>query len=105
VEDSAAAFDRVRELAAANGRELSYSVAQEIACGKDASMVQRRAALFGRAEGVLENNGLHGSPAQVVDKLGRLAEIGASRVYLRVLDLDDLDHLELLGAEVLPQLR
>jgi hypothetical protein len=31
-------------------------------------------------------------------------EAGAQRVYLQVLDLADLDHIHLLGAEVLPKL-
>ena len=29
-------------------------------------------------------------------------DIGAETVYLQVLDLDDLDHLELLAKDVLP---
>jgi hypothetical protein len=33
-----------------------------------------------------------------------LADDGASRAYLQVLDLDDLEHLDLLAAEVAPQL-
>jgi hypothetical protein len=33
-----------------------------------------------------------------------LADDGASRTYLQVLDLDDLEHLHLLAAEVAPQL-
>jgi hypothetical protein len=33
-----------------------------------------------------------------------LADDGASRAYLQVLDLDDLEHLHLLAAEVAPQL-
>jgi hypothetical protein len=40
----------------------------------------------------------------VVDKIGRLADLGATRVYLQVLDLTDLEHLELVAAEVAPQL-
>jgi hypothetical protein len=40
----------------------------------------------------------------VVDKLGRYAEIGATRIYLQILDLDDLDHLELVASAVRPQL-
>lgn len=46
---------------------------------------------------------LAGSPAQIVDKLGRFAAAGAGRVYLQVLDLHDLGHLELIAAEVLSQ--
>jgi hypothetical protein len=39
-----------------------------------------------------------------VARLRAFAEVGASRAYLQVLDLDDLEHLELLAAEVAPQL-
>ena len=42
-----------------------------------------------------------GTPGEVVARLGAFAEVGASRAYLQVLDLDDL---ELLAAEVAPQL-
>lgn len=52
----------------------------------------------------LKANGLAGSPAEVVDKIGRYAAIGASRVYLQMLDLDDLDHLELISTRVQSQL-
>ena len=44
------------------------------------------------------------TPAEAVDVLGRYAEAGAQRVYLQVLDLADLDHLDLVAAEVAPQL-
>ena len=43
-------------------------------------------------------------PAQLVDRLGVLAETGVTRAYLQVLDLHDLDHLELVAAQVAPQL-
>jgi hypothetical protein len=39
----------------------------------------------------------------VVDRLGRWGEIGAQSSYLQVLDLQDIDHLELIAAEVMPQ--
>ena len=50
----------------------------------------------------LRRTGLAGSPAGVVDALGRFAEIGAGPMYLAILDLADLDHLALVAAEVLP---
>ena len=50
----------------------------------------------------LRENGLAGTPAEVIDKIGTFADGGATRMYLQVMDLDDLDHLALLGAEVLP---
>lgn len=52
----------------------------------------------------LKANGLAGSPAEVVEKIGTYGAIGASRIYLQLLDLDDLDHLELISAQVLSQL-
>jgi alkanesulfonate monooxygenase len=41
----------------------------------------------------------------VVDKIGQWVErTGVSRIYLQILDIADLDHLELIAAEVAPQL-
>jgi hypothetical protein len=40
-----------------------------------------------------------------VDKLGQFSDAGASRAYLQILDLHDLDHLELLASEVMPHVR
>ena len=55
--------------------------------------LRRRAEAIGRDVDELGENGLAGTPSEAVDKLGRLAEVGATRVYLQVLDLADLDHL------------
>ena len=52
----------------------------------------------------LRENGAAGSPAELVDKIGSFGAIGATRVYLQTMDLTDLDHLELVASEVLPQL-
>jgi hypothetical protein len=38
-----------------------------------------------------------------VDKIGQFAEAGVSSVYLQVLDLSDLAHLEQVASDVLPQ--
>ena len=40
----------------------------------------------------------------MVDKIGRYAESGQSRLYLQTLDLHDLDHLRLVASQVMPQL-
>ena len=104
VEATAAQFGRVREACAATGRELVLSAAQIVCCGSDEAEVSRRAAAIGREPGELRENGLAGSPAEVVDKLGRFAEAGATRIYLQVMDLSDLEHLELVASEVMPRL-
>jgi len=106
VEDTGTQFGRVREAAQAAGRsadELVYSNALVVAVGKDDAEVARRAAAIGREVEDLKSNGLAGSPAEVVDKIGRYAEQGATRFYLQILDLHDLDHLELIASQVQSQ--
>ncbi|WFB06974.1 LLM class F420-dependent oxidoreductase [Streptomyces sp. LX-29] len=107
LEDSRRQFDRVREAAVAAGRaasDLVYSNALVACVGKDDAEVARRAAAIGREVDELKTNGLAGSPSEVVDKIGRYAEIGSSRIYLQILDLHDLDHLELISSHVQSQL-
>ena len=65
----------------------------------------RRAAAIGQDAAELRAGGLAGTPAEVVDSIGRFADEGTGRMYLQILDLRDLDHLELIASEVLPQVR
>lgn len=81
------------------------SAAQVVCCGADDAEIARRAAAIGREPDELAENGLGGTPEALVDKLGELAEAGMRRVYLQVLDMSDLEHLDLLAAEVLPAAR
>jgi alkanesulfonate monooxygenase SsuD/methylene tetrahydromethanopterin reductase-like flavin-dependent oxidoreductase (luciferase family) len=102
-----ACFDRARRACEAIGRDpssLVLSAAQTLAVGADEPEVRRRAEAAGGDAGSLRSDGLGGTPAEVVDKLGRLAELGAERVYLQVMDLADLDHLGLVAAEVAPHI-
>lgn len=97
--------DRVRAACEAQGRDpdsLVYSAAFVACVGRNEAEVARRAAAIGRAVPELREHGLAGTPAEVVDGIGALAEQGISRVYLQCLDLSDLEHLELIAAEVLP---
>ena len=82
---------------------MRYSVAQTVCCGRDAAELERRAAAIGQPLDQLRAHGVAGTPAEVTDRIGQYAEIGADGVYLQVLDLDNIDHLELIAAEVLPQ--
>ncbi|RDG37652.1 LLM class F420-dependent oxidoreductase [Streptomyces corynorhini] len=107
VEDTERQFGRVRAAAESAGRaadDLVYSNALVVCVGKDDAEVARRAAVLGREVAELKENGLAGSPAEVVDKIGRYAAVGSSRIYLQVMDLDDLDQLELISAQVQSQL-
>lgn len=107
IEASERQFGRVRAAAEAAGRgadDLVYSNALVVCVGKDDAEVARRAAAIGREVEELKANGLAGSPAEVVDKIGRYGAVGASRIYLQILDLDDLDHLELISSRIQSQL-
>ncbi|MFD7957323.1 LLM class F420-dependent oxidoreductase [Streptomyces ardesiacus] len=107
LEDTERQFGRVRAAAEAAGRAadaLTYSNALVACVGKDDAEVARRAAVIGREVEELKANGLAGSPAEVVEKIGRYAGAGAQRIYLQILDLDDLDHLELISSQVQSQL-
>ena len=65
----------------------------------------RRGAAVGFGDDRLEGLPLAGTVGAVVDVLGRWRErTGLTRVYLQVLDLADLEHVELIAAEVAPQL-
>ena len=106
-EANARLFAGVREACDEAGRDpasMVFSSAVTVAVGKDDAEVARRAEAIGRTPGQWGAADVGGTPAQVVDVLGRYAEAGATRVYLQVLDLADLDHLDLIAAEVAPQL-
>jgi F420-dependent oxidoreductase-like protein len=99
-------FGRVRDACAEAGRDpatMRFSVAHAVVCGKDDAEVARRASAIGWSAEDLRTQGITGTPAQVVDTIGQFGQAGADTVYLQVLDLSDLDHLELLAADVLPQ--
>ncbi|WP_329239937.1 LLM class F420-dependent oxidoreductase [Actinoallomurus sp. NBC_01490] len=106
VADTGAAYERVRAACESDGRkpgDIVLSAAQVVCCGRDEAELSRRADAIGRSVEDLRANGLAGTPAEIVDKIGRFGELGAARIYLQTLDLEDLDHLELLASDVLPQ--
>jgi F420-dependent oxidoreductase-like protein len=84
-------------------RSLIYSAALTTCCGRDEAELKRRAGAIGEDLDDLRSGGLTGSPAEIVDRIGQYSQVGVSRIYLQILDLDDLAHLELIASEVLPQ--
>ncbi len=63
---------------------------------------RRRAEAIGREPDELRQNGVAGTPQEAIDKIGRYAALGSERIYLQTLDLQDLDHLRLVAADVMP---
>ncbi|MEU8221823.1 LLM class F420-dependent oxidoreductase [Kribbella sp. NPDC048915] len=106
VEETATLFKRVQEACTARGRDpqtLALSTAHTVVVGKDDAEVKQRAEAIGRDVDDLKANAIAGTPAEVVDRLGRFAAVGSQRQYVQIMDLQDLDHLDLIAAEVLPQ--
>src|SRR6266508_1740618 len=99
------AYERVAQACERAGRDaagrapLVLSAAQTIACGRTDAEAQKRAEAIGRTPP------LSGTPDQVVDQIGRFAELGATRMFPQILDLSDLDHLDVIASEVAPRLR
>jgi F420-dependent oxidoreductase-like protein len=98
-------FARVREACEAQDRDpatMTWSNALVLCVGADEAELDRRAAAIGREKAELRENGLAGTPEEVLDKIGRYADLGAQRLYLQVLDLADPDHLALVARDVMP---
>jgi len=96
VDDTGRLFQQVDDVCRELGRDpstLVHSAAQVVSIGRDDATVRRRAAAIGREVDELIENGIAGSVEQARERLGRLEEVGTTRVYLQVLDLIDLDHL------------
>lgn len=103
VAETEAAYGRVREACAKIGREsIRLSAAQTIVVGANEAEAKRRAEAIGRDLAELREAGLGGTPGEVLEKIGEFAKLGCERLYLQILDLNDLEHLELIAAEILP---
>jgi F420-dependent oxidoreductase-like protein len=101
-------YSLVGEACEAIGRDpesIIRSAALVVCCGRDEAEVARRACNIGRDVDELSENGLAGTPAQVVDKILHFGELGIWRLYLQVLDMKDLDHVRLIADEVLPEVK
>jgi len=84
-----------------NPDDMQWSVALTVCCGESDEDVQRRAGNIGQTAESLRATGAAGSPAEVLDRIAAYAEAGVDRVYLQLLDVDDLDHIHLIGERVL----
>ncbi|MBC7680068.1 MAG: LLM class F420-dependent oxidoreductase [Pseudorhodobacter sp.] len=104
VQETTEQFGRVRQACAVTGRELVLSAAQVLCVGRDEAELAQRAAALGRDVAELRANGLAGTPAEVIEKARAFGAAGATRLYLQVMDLHDLEHLDLVAAAVMPHL-
>jgi F420-dependent oxidoreductase-like protein len=73
-----------------------------VAIGSTQAEAERRAAIVGSPR--IRESMLIGPPGLLAERIAELAAVGADTVYLHIFDIHDLDHIALIGAEVLPQL-
>jgi F420-dependent oxidoreductase-like protein len=102
--DPAARFANFAKACTAIGRdpgEAHRSVLLPVACGATPAQVRDRAAVLGSDR--IREAAAVGSPQRVTERITELARAGADTVYLHVYDIHDLDHIALIGAEVLPE--
>ena len=105
-EFTAEQFGRVQAAVEAAGRapeSMTYSVAQAVCIGATDAEVARRAERMGRPVEELRANAIAGTPEEVIERIAAFEAVGATRLYVQLLDLTDLDALELIAAEVLPR--
>jgi F420-dependent oxidoreductase-like protein len=103
LEQTRQAFERVTAACEEHERGASgrtapvLSAAQTITVGRTEQEARRRCERIGRTPP------LSGTPSQVVDQIGAFAEAGATRLFLQILDMSDLDHLDVIAEQVASQ--
>jgi F420-dependent oxidoreductase-like protein len=91
--DACSAIDR-------DPSSLAFSAALEVVIGSNEREFQRRAVAIGRESETLRERGIAGVSEEAAATVQRWQDAGAERLYLQVLDLSDLDHLDLIAASV-----
>ena len=77
---------------------MTFSAALVVAIGGDEGEFHRRSAAIDRIPDELRKQGIAGVLAEATEAMERWQQAGADRLYLQVLDLDDLDHLDLIAS-------
>jgi F420-dependent oxidoreductase-like protein len=79
---------------------MTFSGALVLCVGENEEEFARRAAAIGREPDELRENGIAGLPGEAAEKIQAWNDGGADRLFLQVLDLSDLDHLDLAATVV-----
>jgi alkanesulfonate monooxygenase SsuD/methylene tetrahydromethanopterin reductase-like flavin-dependent oxidoreductase (luciferase family) len=90
--------------AADRTRPMRYSAALVVCAGETEADVARRANAIGRSPAQLREDGAAGSADETAATIRSYVDAGADRIYLQLLDLADLDHLDFIASAVAPLL-
>jgi F420-dependent oxidoreductase-like protein len=91
-------FDRACEAIGRDPTGVRHSAVLPVACATTPAEVTRRAEVIG--SDFIRRHAAIGSPALVADRVEDLRKAGADTIYFHIYDIDDLDHIALLGAEM-----
>jgi alkanesulfonate monooxygenase SsuD/methylene tetrahydromethanopterin reductase-like flavin-dependent oxidoreductase (luciferase family) len=92
---------RVLDACSAAGRDpatLTFSAALVVVIGRDETEFHRRSAAIHRDPAELREQGIAGVVGEATEAMERWQQAGAERLYLQVLDLGDLDHLDVIAS-------
>ena len=101
VDDFTAQRERVLDACSTIGRDpasMIFSAALEVAIGIDEGEYVRRAEAIGRQPDELRTNAIAGVAGEAKETMQVWQDAGADRLYLQVLDLTDLEHLDVIAA-------
>jgi len=85
-------------------QSLVLSVAGTTAVGSTEAQIESRATAANSTPADLRHGGFAGTASEVVDKISELQALGFTRVYFQIMDFHDLEQLDFLAREVVPQL-
>jgi alkanesulfonate monooxygenase SsuD/methylene tetrahydromethanopterin reductase-like flavin-dependent oxidoreductase (luciferase family) len=100
-------MDRVRAACTAVGRDQSdliMGIPRTVAVGATEAEASRRAEASYTDLASLRRDGIAGTTDEAVDRISAIQKLGVDRLYLQVVDLHDLDHLDFIAREILPKL-
>ncbi len=84
---------------------VKLSIAMSTIAGPDEATLARRAARIGRTlEQVRDGVNIVGDAGEIAERIEVYRAHGITRVYFQILDHQDVEHVDYLGAEVLPTL-
>jgi F420-dependent oxidoreductase-like protein len=92
---SYARFDRACERIGRDPATARRSAVLPVACATTPAEVDRRAAVIGSE--LIRRHAAIGTPALVGDRVEELRKAGADTIYFHIYDIDDTDHVALLG--------
>jgi alkanesulfonate monooxygenase len=79
-------------------KSVIKSCCRTVCCGRNTSEIQTRRSRIGKDDEFMQRAGVMGSPEELVESLRQYEAIGADCVYLQVIDLADIDHLQLIAS-------